>query len=139
VPLVVVICQRPVVVSSMLAVSRESVTGSHPAVKGVLDDRDVEGSCAGMPRNIGLARRGRRRPLGQGAHFTGELHAEAVALVTQMVGQLGQAAAECCDHRRWHAATALARQIVEAHYLMALFRDDPDQRTRWLRASTNRI
>jgi len=41
--------------------------------------------------------------------------------------------------QRWYAATALTRQIVEAHYLMAVFRDDASQRSRWLNASTNRI
>lgn len=64
---------------------------------------------------------------------------EAVALVTQMVGQLGQEAADAFDRERWYAAAALTRQIVEAHYLMAVFRDDPPQRQRWLGASTNRI
>ncbi|UKA56947.1 hypothetical protein [Arthrobacter sp. FW306-2-2C-D06B] len=64
---------------------------------------------------------------------------EAVALVAQMVGQLGQEAADAFDRERWYAATALTRQIVEAHYLMAAFRDDPPQRQRWLNASTNRI
>lgn len=64
---------------------------------------------------------------------------EAVALVTQMVGQLGQEAADAFDRERWYAATALTRQIVEAHYLMAVFRDDPTQRARWLTASDNRI
>src|SRR3546814_10224515 len=39
---------------------------------------------------------------------------EAVALLTQMVGQLGQEAADAFDHERWYAATALTRQIVEA-------------------------
>jgi hypothetical protein len=64
---------------------------------------------------------------------------EAVALLTQMVGQLGQEAADAFDRQRWYAATALTRQIVEAHYLMAVFRDDASQRGRWLSASTNRI
>lgn len=64
---------------------------------------------------------------------------EAVALVTQMVGQLGQASADAFDVERWYAANALLRQIVEVHYLMAVFRDDPPQRQRWLDASTNRI
>lgn len=64
---------------------------------------------------------------------------EAVALVTQMVGQLGQEAADAFDRERWYPATALTRQIVEAHYLMAVFRDDPSRRQRWLDASTNRI
>lgn len=64
---------------------------------------------------------------------------EAVALVTQMVGQLGQEAAGAFDRQRWYAATALTRQIVEVHYLMAVFRDDASQRGRWLSASTNRI
>lgn len=64
---------------------------------------------------------------------------ETVALVTQMVGQLGQEAADAFDHERWYAATALTRQIVETHYLMTVFRDDPLQRQRWLNASTNRI
>src|SRR3546814_18181080 len=64
---------------------------------------------------------------------------EAVALLTQMVGQLGQAAADAFDHERWYAATALTRQIVEAHYLMAELRDEPSQRARWLTASTTRI
>lgn len=31
------------------------------------------------------------------------------------------------------------RQIVEVHTLMAVFRDDPPQRQRWLDASTNRV
>jgi hypothetical protein len=65
--------------------------------------------------------------------------AEAVALVTQMLGQLGQEAVDAFDRERWYAATALTRQIVEAHYLMAVFRDDPSQRLRWLSASTNRV
>src|SRR3546814_20143056 len=56
-----------------------------------------------------------------------------------MVGQRGQEAADAFDHERWYAATALTRQIVEAHYLMAVFRDDASQRGRWLTASTNRI
>jgi len=64
---------------------------------------------------------------------------EAVALLTQMVGQLGQEAADAFDRERWYAATALTRQIVEAHYLMAVFRGDASQRGRWLTASTNRI
>lgn len=64
---------------------------------------------------------------------------EAVALVAQMAGQLGQEAADAFDRERWYAAVALTRQIVEAHYLMAVFRDDPMQRRRWLDASTNRI
>ena len=41
---------------------------------------------------------------------------EAVALLTQMIGQLGQEAADAFDRGRWYAATALTRQIVEAHY-----------------------
>lgn len=73
------------------------------------------------------------------AWMTKDRDAEAVALVAQMVGQLGQEAADAFDRERWYAATALTRQIVEAHYLMALFRDDPSQRQRWLNASTNRI
>lgn len=64
---------------------------------------------------------------------------EAVALLTQMIGQLGQAAADAFDRDRWYAATALLRQIVEAHYLMAVFRDDASQRARWLNASNSRI
>lgn len=64
---------------------------------------------------------------------------EAVALVTQMPGQVGQEAAYAFDRERWYAAVALTRQIVEAHYLMAMFRDDPTQRRRWLDASTSRI
>lgn len=73
------------------------------------------------------------------AHVTQAQDTEAVALLTQMVGQLGQEAADAFDRQRWYAATALTRQIVEAHYLMAVFRDDPRQRPRWLKASTNRI
>lgn len=65
--------------------------------------------------------------------------AEAVALTTQMVGQLGQAAADAFDLERWYAANTLVRQIVEAQYLMAVFRDDQPQRQRWLDASPNRI
>lgn len=64
---------------------------------------------------------------------------KAVALVTQMVGQLGQAAADSFDRKRWYAANALVRQMVEAYYLMAVLRDDPPQRQRWLDAPTNRI
>lgn len=64
---------------------------------------------------------------------------EAVGLLTQMIGQLGQEAADAFDRERWYAATALTRQIVEAHYLMAVFRDDAAQRTRWLNASNSRI
>jgi len=64
---------------------------------------------------------------------------EATALLTQMIGQLGQEAADAFDRERWYAATALTRQIVEAYYLMAVFRDDASQRRRWLRASNNRI
>lgn len=64
---------------------------------------------------------------------------EAVALLTQMVGQLGQEAIDAFDRERWYAATALTRQIVEANYLMAVFREDPPQRRRWLNASNNRI
>jgi len=65
--------------------------------------------------------------------------AEAIALLTQMIGQLGQEAADAFDRERWYAATALTRQIVEAQYLMAVFLDDASQRGRWLNASTNRI
>ncbi|MFA4051889.1 hypothetical protein [Mycobacteroides chelonae] len=64
---------------------------------------------------------------------------EAVALLTQMVGQLGQEAIDAFERERWYAATALTRQIVEANYLMAMFRIDPPQRRRWLNASNNRI
>jgi len=56
-----------------------------------------------------------------------------------MIGQLGQEAADAYDRERWYAATALTRQIVEAHYLMAVFRDDASQRARWLNASNSRI
>jgi hypothetical protein len=56
-----------------------------------------------------------------------------------MVGQLGQEAADAFDRERWYAANCLVRQIVEAHDLMAVFRDDATQRARWLNASTNRI
>lgn len=73
------------------------------------------------------------------AWATKDRDTEAVALVTQIVGQLGQTAADSFDRERWYAANALVRQIVEAHYLMAVFRDDPPQRQRWLDASTNRI
>ena len=73
------------------------------------------------------------------AWATQDKDTEAVALLAQMVGQLGQEAAYAFDHERWYAATALTRQIVEAHYLMAVFRDDASQRSRWLTASTNRI
>ncbi|KRF19878.1 hypothetical protein [Nocardioides sp. Soil796] len=73
------------------------------------------------------------------AWATQDSDTEAVALLTQMVGQLGQEAADAFDRERWYAATALTRQIVEAHYLMAVFRDDASQRGRWLSASTNRI
>lgn len=73
------------------------------------------------------------------AWATKDRDGEAVALVTQMIGQLGQAAADSFDSERWYAANALVRQIVEAHYLMAVFRDDQTQRQRWLDASTNRI
>lgn len=64
---------------------------------------------------------------------------DAVALLTQMVGQLGQEAADAFDQERWYAATTLTRQIVEAHYLMTVSRDDASQRARWLSASSNRI
>lgn len=64
---------------------------------------------------------------------------EALAILSQMAGQLGQEAADAYDKDRWYAANALTRQIVEAHYLMAHFRDDPNQRVRWLKASDNRI
>jgi len=57
---------------------------------------------------------------------------EAGALLTQMVGQLGQEAADACDRERWYAAAPLTRQIVEVHYLSAVFRDDAPQRARWL-------
>jgi hypothetical protein len=77
--------------------------------------------------------------LWQGSHHTTEPQAEAAALVTQMVAELGQEAAEAFDRERWYAGVALTRQIVEAHYLMARFRDDPKQRERWLAASNNRI
>lgn len=73
------------------------------------------------------------------AWTTKDRDAEAIALVAQMAGQLGQEAADAFDRERWYAAVALTRQIVEAHYLMAVFRDDPTQRQRWLSASTNRI
>lgn len=73
------------------------------------------------------------------AWATKDRDTEAVALVTQMVGQLGQAAADSFDRERWYAANALVRQIVEAHYLLTVFRDDPAQRQRWLDAGTNRI
>jgi hypothetical protein len=73
------------------------------------------------------------------AWATQDRDSEALALLTQMVGQLGQAAADAFDRERWYAANSLVRQIVEAHYLMAVFRDDPSQRQRWLSASTNRI
>ena len=73
------------------------------------------------------------------AWATKDRSTEAVALVTQMIGELGQEAADAFDRGRWYAATALTRQVVEAHYLLAVFRDDADQRARWLGASTNRI
>lgn len=73
------------------------------------------------------------------AWVTKDHDAEAVALVAQMAGQLGQEATDAFDRERWYAAVALTRQIVEAHYLMAVFRDDPSQRQRWLNASTNRV
>lgn len=73
------------------------------------------------------------------AWATRNADAEAVALLTQMIGQLGQEAADAFDRERWYAATALTRQIVEAYYLMAVFRDDASQRARWLNASDNRI
>lgn len=77
--------------------------------------------------------------LWMGAWATKDRDTEAVALVAQMVGQLGQEASDAFDRERWYAATALTRQIVEAHYLMAVFRDDAAQRQRWLGATTNRI
>lgn len=73
------------------------------------------------------------------AWATKDFDMEAVALLAQMAGQLGQEATDAFDRDRWYAATALTRQIVEANYFMAVFRDDPSQRSRWLNASTNRI
>lgn len=64
---------------------------------------------------------------------------EAGALLTQMVGQVGQEAADACDRERWYAAAALTRQIVRGALPLGVFRDDAPQRARWLSASTNRI
>ena len=72
-------------------------------------------------------------------HWAKHEETHAVGVLTQMIGQLGQEAADAFDRRRWYAANSLVRQIVECQYFMAVFRDDPTQRVRWLEASTNRI
>lgn len=71
--------------------------------------------------------------------LSSEQETEAVGVLAQMIGQLGQEATGAFDRERYYAAAALVRQIVEAQYLMAVFRDDAKQRARWLNASTNRI
>jgi hypothetical protein len=61
------------------------------------------------------------------------------AVATQMVGQIGQEAADAYDKERYYAGSCLTRQLVEAHYLLAYFESDTSQAARWRRASKNRL
>ncbi len=70
---------------------------------------------------------------------TAALDTEGVALATQMAGQLGQGTAHCFEQRQWYAGNTLIRQLVEVHYLLAHFADDPLQIQRWMRATPNRV
>lgn len=62
-----------------------------------------------------------------------------VAVVTQMVGQLGQGAVDAFDRDRFYAGSCMTRQLVEAHYLLLYFATDVEQAARWRRASKNRL
>lgn len=73
------------------------------------------------------------------AWFTRNACMEGVALLTQMIGQSASGAVTMLKAENWYAASIVLRQLVEQHYLAALFANDPMQAQRWVRASTNRI
>lgn len=63
----------------------------------------------------------------------------SLAIATQMVGEIGQEAADAYDNQRYYAGSCLTRQLVEAHFLLAYFRMDPTQAARWRTASKSRL
>lgn len=74
-----------------------------------------------------------------GAWFTRNACMEGVALLTQMIGQSASGVVTMLKVENWYAASVVLRQLVEQHYLSALFTNDPTQAERWVHASTNRI
>jgi len=74
-----------------------------------------------------------------GAFIGKDPSTEAVALVTQTAGELGEVATSCYAERRYYAGAALVRQIVEAHYLLARFHDNEMAAHEWLGASQSKI
>lgn len=74
-----------------------------------------------------------------GAWVTRNAAMEGVALLTQMIGQSAAGAVALLKVENWYAASIVLRQLVEQHYLAALFADEPTQAARWVHASTNRI
>ena len=59
----------------------------------------------------------------------------AVGIVTQIGGELGQAAATLLGTNASYAAAALLRQIVEVEYLLYLFATNLSEPERWLHAT----
>lgn len=61
---------------------------------------------------------------------------EALAIVTQMSGDLAAGAVVMYSQENWYAGAALVRQLVEAEYLLFLFAENVQEATQW-RQSTS--
>ncbi len=84
-----------------------------------------------------LAETGRR--LWHASHLLHDQHMEAMALVTQMAGELGQGATAMFGVQRWYAGSALVRQLFETQYLLARFAADDPAAKAWLAATQNQL
>lgn len=63
----------------------------------------------------------------------------ACSVVIQFGGCLATGAVVLGERENWYAASALVRQFVEVEYLVRLFRRDPSEAPRWLKASTEEL
>jgi len=63
----------------------------------------------------------------------------AVAVVSQMGAELALCAAELYEAQRWYAGACLVRQLIEVEYLLFLFASDPEEPTRWMKASADDV
>jgi hypothetical protein len=59
----------------------------------------------------------------------------ACSVAIQFGGSLATGAVALGEQENWYAASALVRQFVEVEYLVRLFRRDPNEALRWLKAS----
>jgi hypothetical protein len=94
--------------------------------------RDVCTDVAALLAGVGLHMR-------VGGWLLRDRWLEAMSLVTQMMGQLGQASVVELGAKRWYAGSALLRQVFETQYLLAAFAKDHAAADKWLDSSDRQL